>query len=96
MELVAFDSEVDEAGETYAANAQLKADTALKKSGLPSLGDDSGIELDALGGFLGIRSSRLGPTQQERTAALLGLLEGVPRPRLARCVCCIALSLHYT
>ncbi|TMG42114.1 MAG: RdgB/HAM1 family non-canonical purine NTP pyrophosphatase [Chloroflexi bacterium] len=93
MELVAFDSEADEAGETYAANAQLKADTALKKSGLPSLGDDSGIELDALGGFPGIRSARLGPTQQERTAALLGRLEGVPRPWLARFVCVIALAL---
>ena len=95
MELVAFDSEVDEAGETYAANAQLKAETALKKSGLPSLGDDSGIELDALGGFPGIRSARLGPTQQERTAALLGRLEGVPRPWLARFVCVIALAVPH-
>ena len=93
MKLVAFDSEADEAGETYAANAQLKAETALKKSGLPSLGDDSGIELDALGGFPGIRSARLGPTQQERTEALLGRLEGVPRPWLARFVCVIALAV---
>lgn len=79
-------------GETYAENARLKAEAAVAKSGLPSLGDDSGIELDALGGFPGIRSARLGPTQKERTAALLSRLEGVPRPWLARFVCVIALA----
>jgi len=92
VELVAFDSEVDEVGETYADNARLKAETALARSGLPSLGDDSGIELDALGGFPGIRSARLGATQRERTAALLSRLEGVSRPWLARFVCVIALA----
>ena len=79
-------------GETYSDNARLKAEAALARSGLPSLGDDSGIELDALGGFPGIRSARLGPTQKERTAALLARLEGVPRPWLARFVCVIALA----
>ena len=92
IDIVAFDSEVDEVGETYAENARLKAEAAVAKSGLPSLGDDSGIELDALGGFPGIRSARLGPTQKERTAALLSRLEGVPRPWLARFVCVIALA----
>jgi len=92
VDIVAFDSEVQEVGETYADNARLKAEAALAKSGLPSLGDDSGIELDALGGFPGIRSARLGPTQQERTAALLSRLDGVPRPWRARFVCVIALA----
>jgi XTP/dITP diphosphohydrolase len=92
LELVVFDAEVAEAGETYAENAQLKAEAALAKSGLPSLGDDSGIELEALGGFPGIRSARLGPTQKERTAELLRRLEGVPRPWSARFVCVIALA----
>src|SRR5256885_1287457 len=60
--------------------------------GLPALGDDSGIELDALDGFPGIRSARLGPTQKERTAELLSRLHGVPRPWRARFVCVIALA----
>ena len=93
LELIAFDTEVDEAGETYADNARLKAEAAVSKSGLPALGDDSGLEVDALGGFPGIRSARLGPTQEERTAELLRRLEGVPRPWKARFVCVTALSV---
>ena len=92
LELVAFDSEVDEAGETYAENARLKAETAAERSGLPSLGDDSGVEVEALGGFPGLRSARLGPTQEERTAELLNRLEGKPRPWNARFVCVVALA----
>ncbi len=93
LELVAFDSEVDEAGETYAENARLKADEAAARSGLPALGDDSGIELDALDGFPGVRSARLAPTQAERTAELWRRLDGQPRPWLARFVCVIALAM---
>jgi len=93
VELLALDTEADEAGETYAENARLKAETALAKSGLPSLGDDSGLEVEASGGFPGIRSARLGPTQMERTAELLKELEGVPRPWKARFVCVIALAM---
>jgi len=92
VELVAFDSEVEEVGETYAENARLKAEAARSRSGLPAIGDDSGIELEALGGFPGIRSARLGPNQKERTAELLRRLEGVPRPWKARFVCVIALA----
>jgi len=93
LELIAYDSEVEEAGERYDENARLKADAALEKSGLPSLADDSGVELEALGGFPGIRSARLGPTQKERTAELLHHLEGIPRPWKARFVCVIALAV---
>ena len=93
VELVAFDSEVEEAGETYAENARLKAEAASSRSGLPALGDDSGLEVEALGGFPGIRSARLGPTQQERTAELLRRLQGVQRPWNARFVCVIALAI---
>jgi len=92
VELVAFDTEVDEVGETYEENARLKAETAAERSGLPSLGDDSGVEVEALGGFPGIRSARLGPSQQERTAELLRRLEGKPRPWNARFVCVLALA----
>ena len=93
VELVAFDTEVEEVGETYAENARLKAEAALARSGLPSLGDDSGLEVDALDGFPGIKSARLGATQKERTAELLHRLEGVPRPWNARFVCVIALAM---
>ena len=93
VDLVAFDTEVDEVGETYSENARLKAEAALSKSGLPSLGDDSGLEVEALGGFPGLKSARLGPTQKERTAELLRRLQGVPRPWKARFVCVIALAV---
>jgi XTP/dITP diphosphohydrolase len=92
FELVAFDSEVDEVGETYAENARFKAETAGSRSGLPSLGDDSGVEVEALGGFPGLRSARLAPTQEARTAELLRRLEGKPRPWNARFVCVVALA----
>jgi len=92
VDLVAFDTEVPEVGGTYADNARLKAEAAVSKSSLPSLGDDSGIELEALDGFPGILSARLGPTQKERTAELLRRLEGVKRPWNARFVCVIALG----
>jgi XTP/dITP diphosphohydrolase len=92
LELVELDTEVAEVGETYAENARLKAEAAAA-GGLPALGDDSGVEVDALGGFPGIRSARLGPTQKARTAALLARLEGHPRPWAARFICTLALSV---
>ena len=92
LELIAFDTEVDEVGETYQENARLKADTAVERSGLAALGDDSGVEVEALDGFPGIRSARLGPTQEERTAELLKRLEGKARPWNARFVCVLALA----
>ena len=93
LELIAFDHDVKETGETYAENARLKASTASQASGLAALGDDSGLEVDALDGFPGIRSARLGPTQKERTAALLERLRDRPRPWPARFVCTVALAV---
>jgi XTP/dITP diphosphohydrolase len=92
VELVAFDTEIEEVGETYAENARLKAEAAVTRSGLPALGDDSGVEVEALGGFPGIKSARLGPTQEERTGELLQRLTGHPRPWNARFVCVVALA----
>ena len=63
LELTAYDTGVEESGETYAANARLKAEAASTASGLPALGDDSGLEVDVLDGFPGIRSARLGPSR---------------------------------
>jgi XTP/dITP diphosphohydrolase len=92
FELVAFDTEVDEVGETYVENARLKAEIACNRSELPALGDDSGVEVEVLGGFPGLHSARLAPTQEERTAELLRKLEGKPRPWNARFVCVVALA----
>jgi XTP/dITP diphosphohydrolase len=93
LELVAYDSDIPESGQTYAENARLKAGAASAASGLPALGDDSGLEVDVLDGFPGIRSARLGPTQKERTEVLLERLRGRPRPWTARFVCTIALAV---
>ncbi|MGH7903667.1 MAG: RdgB/HAM1 family non-canonical purine NTP pyrophosphatase [Candidatus Dormibacteraceae bacterium] len=93
VEVVGHDTGVEETGSTYEANARLKAGAATRATGLAAIGDDSGIEVEALDGFPGIRSARLGRDQAARTAALLRRLEGHPRPWPARFVCVIALSI---
>ena len=88
--------EVDETGETFEANAILKAEACMQASGLPALGDDSGLEVDALGGAPGVRSARYaGPAADARANVekLLRALEGVPAAeRTARFRCVLALA----
>jgi XTP/dITP diphosphohydrolase len=77
---VAWD-DIDETGSTYLENALLKARLVAGSTGEPALADDSGIEVDALGGAPGPRSARYaGPsaTDQENLRALLGAMAGVP------------------
>jgi XTP/dITP diphosphohydrolase len=93
LHLMVVDPGVAEVGETYAENAQMKAEAASVALGLPAVGDDSGVEVEVLKGFPGIHSARIGPTQKERTQVLLDRLQGHPRPWLARFVCTIALAL---
>jgi XTP/dITP diphosphohydrolase len=93
LTLMAVDPDVAEVGSTYAENAQLKAEGARVAMGLPSVGDDSGVEVEVLKGYPGIHSARIGPTQKERTQVLLDRLQGHPRPWLARFVCTIALAV---
>jgi XTP/dITP diphosphohydrolase len=50
--------DVDEDGATYAENARKKADAGLRLSGMPALGDDSGMEVSALEGRPGVQSAR--------------------------------------
>src|SRR5262245_13262941 len=67
-----------EEGDDYAANAEAKARTTAEASGLPALGDDSGIEVAALGGAPGPRSARYGGPGLDdagRAARLLQALE---------------------
>ncbi len=86
--------DVEESGETFEANALLKARAYCAASGLPTLAEDSGIVVDALGGEPGVRSARYAPTSEERNLKLLGVLEGVPyERRTARFVCVMALVL---
>jgi XTP/dITP diphosphohydrolase len=89
--------EVAETGKTYEENAGLKALSLAKLSGLVTLADDSGLEVDALGGEPGIRSSRYageGVSDSERINFLLGKLVGVPlNKRTARFRCIIAVAL---
>ena len=93
LTLMAVDPDVAEVGSTYAENAQLKAEAARVAMELPSVGDDSGVEVEVLKGYPGIHSARIGPTQKERTQVLLDRLEGHPRPWFARFVCTIALAV---
>jgi XTP/dITP diphosphohydrolase len=60
------DVEIEETGSTYAENARLKAETVASLTGHWALADDSGLEVDALGGAPGIYSARYAPTDRER------------------------------
>jgi XTP/dITP diphosphohydrolase len=88
---------VVEDGETYEANALKKARTLAAFSGLTTLGDDSGLAVDALGGAPGVHSARYsGPEADDarNNAKLLGALAGVPEAkRSARFVCVLALCV---
>ena len=80
----------------YAGNALLKARSLASFAGVPALADDSGIEVDALGGDPGPRSARFaGPdaTDAENLSKLIGVIEGVPgAERTARYRCVAALA----
>lgn len=86
--------EVAETGKTFAENAALKARNAATQTGLPALADDSGLEVDALGGAPGLYSARYaGPkaSDADNLQKLLAALEGVPESkRGARFRCAIA------
>ncbi len=87
---------VPEDGETFAENAAKKALAAAQATGKLALGDDSGIEVDALAGRPGVRSARFAgenATDEDNNEKLLALLRDVPeRRRQARFVCCIAIA----
>ena len=87
--------EVDETGETFQENSWLKASEYAALSGLLTLADDSGLEVDALGGDPGVRSARYGGDachgDEDRVNLLLKNLEDVPwDKRTARFRCVIA------
>jgi XTP/dITP diphosphohydrolase len=94
---VGVGDEPDETGSTFETNARIKARFGARRTGLPTIADDSGLEVDALGGRPGVRTRRYaGPnaTDEDNNAKLLGELAGLPPERRgARYVCVLALAL---
>ena len=88
-------AEVEETGLTFAENAALKADFAAKETGLITLSDDSGLEVDALNGEPGVFSARFAgepSDDQQNNLKLLEVLKGLPlEQRTARFVSVISL-----
>ena len=91
-----LDLDVVEDGNTYAENAARKALAFLKASGVITLADDSGLEVDALNGAPGLHSARYstkpGASDADRRAFLLENLQGKQQPWKARFRCVIALA----
>ncbi len=83
--------EIEETGNTFIANAIIKASEVAKALGQWSIADDSGLAVDALGGAPGIYSARYANTDTERINRLLKELGNIPN-RQAKFVCAIALS----
>jgi len=95
--LAGFTEEVEETGDTFEANARLKACTVAQALSLPTLADDSGLTVEALDGAPGVYSARYaGPnaSDADRSAKLLRELEKVPpEKRGAAFVCVMACCL---
>lgn len=88
--------DVQETGLTYAENAALKAHAYWRASGLLTLADDSGLEVNALDGAPGLHSARYSPqpgaSDADRRRLLLQNLAGKPRPWAARFMCTVAVA----
>jgi len=84
--------EVEEDGETLDANAQKKALTLHRLTNLPTLADDTGLEVEALGGRPGVHSSRFagpGATYADNVKKLLAEMKGVPWKKRKACFRCL-------
>lgn len=96
LDEVGIHEEVPETGATFEENAVQKARAYARLSGLLTLADDSGLEVDALGGAPGVHSARyagLNASDEDRIRKLLAELEGVPpEKRTARFRCVIAVA----
>ena len=88
--------DVEETGDTFAANARLKAEAVAKATGQWALADDSGLSVDALGGAPGVHSSRYAATDPARIERLLQELHAAgahdPSSRSARFTAALALA----
>ncbi len=92
---VGIADEAPEDGDSFDENAVFKARYYAARSGLPTLADDSGIEVDALGGLPGVRTRRYAgedASDEDNNVKLLGALAGMaPERRTARYRCVLAL-----
>jgi XTP/dITP diphosphohydrolase len=102
LEVISLDDlgitvDAPETGRTFAENAQLKAQAYAEMTGLATWADDSGLEVDALGGRPGVYSARYGGaglSDPDRVRLLLHELDGLPAPqRTARFRCAVAIAL---
>lgn len=93
MREAGFSGEIIEDGETFEENAHIKARAVFDATGLPTMADDSGLEIDFLGGAPGVYSARYageGASDKERCEKVLDEMHGVARElRDARFVCTI-------
>lgn len=89
--------EIEETGETFEENAAIKAETIANRFQMPVMGDDSGLEIDALEGRPGVYSARyagLEKSDQKNMEKVLSELAGVEQDqRTARFVCVLALAV---
>lgn len=83
--------EIEETGDTFAANACLKASQVANSTGNWAIADDSGLQIDALGGAPGVYSARYGKTDSERIARVLRELEN-QTSRQAQFACAVAIA----
>ena len=95
-DIMGLSLDVAETGNTYEENSSLKAVAFMHASGLVTIADDSGLEVDALNGLPGIRSARFSPlpnaSDADRRTYLLNLLKAYPRPWPAHFHCTVAIA----
>ena len=90
--------DVEETGSTFVENAILKARSAAETTNLPSIADDSGIEVDYLQGRPGVWSARYAgtnATNEENNSKLLSELEGVPDNERGACYRCVIVFMRF-
>jgi len=97
MNEIMKDDHFEESGETFEGNASLKAMHYCEIVGMPTIGEDSGIIVDALSGELGVKTRRWGAgekaTDEEWIKYFMNVMEGIPEEkRTARFVCCAAFT----
>ena len=95
MTAAGFCGPIDENADTFAGNAAIKAEAVCAATGLPAIGDDSGLCVDALDGEPGVRSARYAGehgNDEANNDLLLSRMEG-REDRAAQFVCALALKL---